>query len=140
MTLKEGLEKFNRENNTYFSNYEKSKEGIDFLECHDICHVLFNCNTSLYGEGTVKIWITFGTTLSFKEVTNGYRNAKAFHLARSYSFGHVIKNIFRLVISIPTTIIRARQMSKPWPFREYHSYMNMPLDKIRKEFNIRVSS
>ena len=138
LTLQEGLDEFNKKNSKYFSGGHHSSAGEEFLKHHDIAHIVFGCDTSIYGEGVVKIWTTFGTTLSFWKVVNGYKDASAFELARKYSFSHVVKNIFKFLLTIPKTIIRAKQMNKPWPFYDFDSYLNVPLSEIRKEFNIRV--
>lgn len=138
ITLAEGLTIFQRKNATVFTKKELSKEGKEFLDCHDIAHVVFDCGTTLYGEGVVKIWATFGTTLSFWKVTKGYNDASAFQLFSQYSIGHIIKHILHLLSVIPKTIFRARQMSKPWPFTKYQAYLDRPLSEIREEFNIRI--
>ncbi len=136
ITLQQGLDLFQKKNKKIFKKQSISKKGEAFLLNHDIAHVIFGCNTTLYGEGVVKIWTTFGTTLSFWKVVNGYNEASAFSLFKMYSFTHIMKNIFRFLIVIPKTIFRAKKMSKPWPFSEYQSYLNMPISEIRKEFNI----
>lgn len=69
ITLRQGLEMFHKENKDYLSH---DKEGISskakaFFMSHDIAHVLFGCDISLFGEGSVKIWTIFGTTLRFLE-------------------------------------------------------------------------
>ena len=136
ITLQEGLDKFYEKNRKYFSKRSISKEGEAFLKCHDIAHIVFGCDTTIYGEGVVKIWTTFGTTLSFWEVVRGYDEASAFELFKMYSFRHVMKNIFRFLVVIPKTIVRAKNMTKPWPFSGYKAYLNTPIADIRKEFNI----
>ena len=138
ITLLEGLELFQEKNKKYFSSHHGSVSGNEFLKHHDIAHVVFGCNTSIYGEGVVKIWTTFGTTLSFGKVISGYKNASAFELAKKYSLGHVLKNIFRFLAAVPKTIIRAKKMTKPWPFVDYSSYLHTSLSEIRREFNIKV--
>jgi len=140
MTLQEGLIEFQEKNGKYFSKDSYSSEGEAFLNCHDIAHVVFGCDTSIYGEGIVKIWTTFGTSLNFGEVTRGYYEAKAFKLSREYSLKHVFKNIFKLLMTIPKAIYRAKKMKKSWPFKEYKKYLNTPIDQIRMEFNIQVIS
>jgi len=94
-TLQQGLEKFNKKNMKYSSKRSVSVEGEAFLICHDIAHVVFGCDTAIYEKGIVKIWITFGTTLSFWKVISSYNDANDFQLFRMYSFLHVIKNILR---------------------------------------------
>lgn len=138
MILQEGLEAFQKKNRKYFSKRSYSEEGKEFLRCHDIAHVVFGCDTTLYGEGVVKIWTTFGTTSSFWKVIRGYNDANAFELFSEYSFRHVMKNIFSYLRVIPKAIVSAKKMTKPWPFSSYQAYLNTPISEIRKEFNIQV--
>ena len=138
LTLEQGLANFVAKNSKFFAGKTMSEEGAVFLKCHDITHVVFGCGTTIYGEGVVKIWTTFGTTLSFWKVVRGYNEASAFELAKMYSFGHVVKNIFRLLAAIPKVIVRAKRMAKPWPFAEYEPYLQVPLAEIREEFGIEV--
>ena len=136
MTLKEGIALFHKRNMKYFDERPQSQKGSDFLRCHDVAHVVFDCDTRLYGEGVVKVWTTFGTTLSFWQVTRGYNEVSAFQLFKKYSLGHIMKNILSFLIAIPTVIIRAKRMTKPWSFTGYEPYLNTPLSEIRKEYNI----
>lgn len=137
-TLQEGLDDFYKKNSQYFAERPQSEKAKQFLRNHDVAHVVFDCDTSIYGEGVVKIWTTFGTTLSFWKVITSYNEADAFELFKMYSFRHVSKNIFKVLKSIPKTILRARRMSQAWPFEDYDNYLNTPLVEIRKMFNIEV--
>lgn len=140
ITLRQGLEKFHKEHEAYLSHNkdEITPEAKTFLKAHDIAHVLFGCDISLFGEGSVKIWTIFGTTMGFWRHIKAYKEANAFELSRNFSFGDVISNIFKLLFSIPVLIIRARKMHKPWPWGGFEPYMDRPIAEIRKEFNIRV--
>lgn len=115
-----------------------SSEAKSFFRSHDIAHVLFGCDISLYGEGSVKLWTLFGTTLGFWDHINGYRSASAFHLSKKYTLSHIASNIVRLLLAIPVIIIRARQMSKPWNWIGYKDYLDTPISDIRQEYNIKV--
>ncbi|MEM9921896.1 MAG: hypothetical protein AAF990_27575 [Bacteroidota bacterium] len=79
-------------------------------------------------------WDDFG----FLESGWGYNEVNAFDLFRQYSFGHIAKNIWRLLRSAPKVIVRARSMTKPWPFTDYGPYLDQPIVEIRKAFNIQV--
>jgi len=141
ITLRQGLEKFYKEYSDYHSH---TKEGISneakaFFSSHDIAHVVFGCDISLFGEGSVKIWTLFGTTLGFWNHIKGYKEANAFRLSRNFGFTDVVKNSFKFLFSIPGLIIRARKMHKPWPWSGYEPYLDMPISEIRKEFNIQLS-
>ena len=138
ITLQEGLDEYNRKNMKYFSDRDVSDEAKEFFRCHDIAHVVFGCDTSIFGEGVVKIWTVFGTTLGLWKHITGYNEADAFTLFRMYSPQHVAKNILRLLFVIPTIIFRAKRMSKLWTWTNYESYLNVPINDIRKEFNINI--
>ncbi|MEB8330216.1 hypothetical protein OO009_12700 [Flavobacteriaceae bacterium KMM 6897] len=140
ITLKQGLEKFYKEHKSHLNH---NKEGIpsevkSFFKSHDIAHVLFGCDISLFGEGSVKIWTIFGTTLGFWNHISAYKKANAFELSRDFSLVHVVSNIFKFLISIPALIIRSKKMHKPWPWSEYEPYLDIPISEIRKEFNIHI--
>ena len=141
ITLRQGLEKFHREYKNHLSHTEKeiSHQAREFFKSHDIAHVLFGCDISLFGEGSVKIWTIFGTTLGFWNHIRGYREASAFRLSRNFTFAHVMRNIFKFLFSIPILIVKARKMHKPWPWSDFESYLDMPINEIRQEFNIQVS-
>jgi ubiquinone biosynthesis protein Coq4 len=139
-TLKQGLEKFYKEHKSHLNH---NKEGIpsevkSFFKSHDIAHVLFGCDVSLFGEGSVKLWTIFGTTLGFWNHIRGYKEANAFELSRNFSLPHFVSNIFKLLLSAPVLIIRARSMYKPWPWSEFESYLDTSISEIRKEFNIHI--
>lgn len=140
ITLKQGLEKFYKEHDSHLIH---NKEGIPsdvkiFFKSHDIAHVLFDCDISLFGEGSVKVWTIFGTTLGFWKHISAYKKANAFELSRNFSRAHVISNIFKLLIAIPVLIIKSKNMHKPWPWTEFETYLDTSISDIRKEFNILV--
>lgn len=138
VTLREGLERYRAANATVISAREVSPEAAQFFRCHDVAHVVFGCDTSLSGEGTVKLWTIFGTTLGFWKHLRGYSEASAFALFRQYSRHHLVKHLGRLLRSIPGTIQRARRMTRPWPWSDHDGYLDCGIDDIRAEFGIEV--
>ena len=140
LTLRQGLANFHCEYKSHLSHNKigTSKEAQSFFRSHDIAHVLFGCDISLYGEGSVKIWTIFGTTLGFWKHITGYQDANAFDLSKNFTVVHVAKNIFKFLVSIPTIILRAKRMFKPWNWAEFERYLDMPISEIREEFNIQV--
>lgn len=140
ITLRQGLEKFRNEYKERLRHEKRdaSMEAKAFFESHDIAHVLFGCDITLYGEGSVKIWTIFGTTLGFWNHLKGYQDANAFALAKDFSILHILKNIFKFLIAIPIIIIRAKQMSKPWNWVGFEQYLDTPISEIREEFNIKI--
>ena len=140
ITLRQGLEKFHKEYKNHLSHNKKgiSSEAQAFFKSHDIAHVLFDCDISLFGEGSVKIWTIFGTTLGFWKHIKGYQEADALELSKNFNIAHVINNIFKFLSSIPVLIIRAKRMHKLWLWSEFEPYLDTPISEIRKEFNIQV--
>jgi ubiquinone biosynthesis protein Coq4 len=140
ITLRQGLERFYEE---YKSHLSQNKEGIpnevkSFFKSHDIAHVLFGCDISLFGEGSVKIWTIFGTTLGFWKHIRAYKNAKGYELSKNFSPAHNVNNIFKFLSSLLALIIRSKKMIKLWPWADYESYLDTPIYDIRKEFNIKI--
>lgn len=140
LTLRQGLEKFRNQYKDSLSHHQAdtSEEAKAFFESHDIAHVLFGCDITLYGEGSVKIWTIFGTSLGFWNHIRGYQDANAFTLSKEFTMLHVLKNIFKFLLAIPRIIIRAKQMSKPWHWVGFEAYLDVPISVIREEFNIKI--
>ncbi len=138
LTLRQGLDRYASVNQGVLSTREVSEEAAQFFRCHDVAHVVFACDTTLVGEGTVKIWTIFGTTLGFWKHLRGYSEADAFSLFRQYSRRHLAQHIGRLLTSLPSTIMRARGMTTRWPWSEYEPYLDVTLADIRAEFGIEV--
>ena len=140
ITLREGLDKFYEtyHENLSHTDFSLPKDVKDFFRSHDIAHVVFGCDISLYGEGSVKLWTIYGTTLGFWKHIAEYRKANAFELSRKLAFTDSVRDFFKLVVSIPLLIIRAKKMYKPWPWMNFENYLDTPIDEIRKEFNINV--
>lgn len=140
ITLRQGLEKFYEEHKSHLSH---NKEEIpcdvkSFFKSHDIAHILFGCDITLFGEGSVKIWTVFGTPLGFWNHIKAYKKSNAYELSKNFSLAHIAGNIFKFLLNIPVLIIRAKRMQKLWPWSEFEPYLDTPISEIRKEFNIQV--
>lgn len=140
ITLRQGLEKFRSQCKGRLSHDQEdtSSEAKVFFESHDIAHVLFDCDITLYGEGSVKIWTIFGTTLGFWNHLRGYQDANAFELSKGFPITHIARNLLKFLIAVPKIIIRTRRMSKPWNWAGFEPYLDKPISEIRIEFNIRI--
>lgn len=137
ITLQEALDAFNQKNSANFADRELTAASAEFFRCHDVAHVVFDCDTTLYGEGVVKLWTLFGTTLGLWQHLTGYKEVNAFSLFRMYSWRHISNNILRLLVDIPRVVIRARSMTKLWPWSEFETYLDKPIEDIRRQFNIK---
>ena len=136
VTLREAFGKFHRKNSRIVSDTEISDDSEMFFNCHDVAHVIFGCDTSLRGEGIVKLWTIFGTTLRFANHVKEYADANAFELFRKYNLKHILANVPKVIVVAPIVITRAHKMKKKWPWASYDKYLDTPINEIRKEFNI----
>lgn len=139
LTLAEGLARYFRANAGVLTTRDVSEGAAAFFRCHDVAHVVFGCDTSLYGEGTVKLWTIFGTTLGLRGHLRGYAEAGAFALFRQYGWRHVVRNTVRLIPSVPATIRRARAMRAPWPWEGHEDLLDRTLTDLRAEFGIELA-
>lgn len=140
MTLRQGLEIFRKDYQIHLTHNKEhtSTEAITFFNAHDIAHVIFDCDISFYGEGAVKLWTIFGTTLGFWNHIKGYRSAEAFSLSKKFTIRDLINDLPKLILITPKIIRRASRMSKPWPWEYYEDYLDQSIVSIREEFNIRT--
>jgi hypothetical protein len=65
LTLREGLEELYRHNPEVVS-VSKAKGKI-FID-HDLTHIIFGCDTSIFGELLLKPWVLLGCAISMNEL------------------------------------------------------------------------
>lgn len=136
MTLREALKEFHQSNPGVIDSAKIDIEAKGFFVCHDIAHVIFDCDTSVQGEGTVKLWTLFGTTLGVLDHFKGYQEVNAFELAQNYSVKQTFLGGLKVLSLLPSVIIRSRQMKKKWPWSCFDKYLDISVTAIREEFNI----
>ena len=138
LTLREGLHRLRQQNARLFSDRDDSADVQEFFLCHDTAHVVFGCDTSIFGEGMLKIFTIFGSTLGFWKHLTAYSQANASALFRQYSFNHVVRNVFYVIAGMPRAWVRARRMTRAWPWADHDEYLDTTVAEIRREFNIEV--
>jgi ubiquinone biosynthesis protein Coq4 len=112
VTLRESFDEYHRKNSRIVSDTEISNNSQIFFKCHDIAHVIFECDTSLRGEGIVKLWTIFGTTLGFVNHVKEYAEENVFELFREYSLKHILANVPKVIVVALVVITRAHKMKK----------------------------
>lgn len=138
ITLREGVRRHRQKNTAISTEDDLSPEAQAFFRCHDVAHVVFGCDTSIVGEGVLKVFTIFGTTLGFRGHLSGYAAADAFRLFRQYSVLHVLTNILKLPVYLSLALVRANRMSKRWPWSEHTAYLDKTIEEIRTDFSIEV--
>lgn len=137
MTLGEGLAE-------YYAAYPLLKRGPtlsppaeEFFRCHDVCHVVFGCDTSLANEAVVKLSSIFGTTGGLG-VLRGYALYDSLDIYRKLPIGEVLLTIAAAVVIVPRTISRRMQQTRRWPWTDFTALLDTPLADLRRDFGIRV--
>ena len=138
-TLAEGLEEFHAGFDNVLQQSEMSSDRArELFRCHDICHVLFGCDTTVGNEVLVDTWSIFGTDVSVKEYTDYLRIPEARQALAAAGFVRGLLESIRATPRLFDVFLRTREMGKKWPFYAGDAFLDKPLVEIRKEFNIRV--
>jgi hypothetical protein len=110
------------------------------LHIHDAIHVLFACPTTVAGEVQAHAWTLFGTTVARTDAHRVMRHGD--HRKAIAAIGH-----FRLLTTwlsaIPMLLgvyRKSRAMSSRWPAERLGEFLDLPLDRIRHDYRIRVAS
>lgn len=142
-TLQEGL------NELYANAPEVHRTSVTkgkFFQDHDLTHVLFGCDTSIYGELDLKAWILFGTNISTRELRDYANDEEVQKLNKEGEallggkFLSLLKIIF---VFLPqffmSWLLRVRKMKKKWPHSQVtEKMMSQRLCDLRDEYGIKI--
>ena len=137
-TLAEGLAEYNEAFAGLISLRYSTPDGERFFRSHDIVHVVFGCDISLDDEAVVKICSVFGTTGGFG-VLRGYRLPEAKEGYGTLKFAEVVATACRSCYLVPRAFVACRRMTSPWPWDEFHVWLDRPLCEIRDRFGVAVA-
>ena len=138
LSLQTGLEEYRSGFPGLLDASELPSRAARFFHAHDICHVVFGCDTSVAQEAMADTWSVFGTSLGFGAYLDYLRLPQANNIFRQIGYGRTAWETLRVSPRLVQVIIRARHMARPWPFWDNDQYLGIPLKKIREEFNIRL--
>ncbi|NQZ83261.1 MAG: hypothetical protein HRT52_19830 [Colwellia sp.] len=138
LTLREALTEFYSVNSHLFSAPKPDTEWTELLVHHDVGHVFFGVNTSILDEAAGDYWTLFGTDLSFTDYLAYAKSPEGKKLIKEIGFINIVKSLFLGIPLLYKVYLRTRKMTRKWETRGYHQYMDTPLVKIRKEFNLNI--
>ncbi len=138
-TLREGLEEFHSGFANVIQESDMSSDlARKLFHCHDTCHVIFACDTTIGNEALVDTWSIFGTDVTVKDYTQYLRIPEGKQAFAGAGFVRTLLESIRVTPKLFDLLLRTREMTKKWPFYGGDAYLDKPLTEIRKEFNIRV--
>ena len=139
MTLREGLDEYYRMNPEVTPPEEASEEGEQFFHSHDVTHVVFGTTTTFRDEGINDLWSMYGLDISMREyVGRGLEVPEVKALFKEFGTWAFIKELAKFPGYWPKVRRQAKKMTKPWPWKGYADYLDVPLAQVRREFGIEV--
>jgi hypothetical protein len=156
ITLKEALDQYYAQNPGFYKPDEFEGSSNNILLTHDICHIVFGCDTSIAGETKLEVWTLFATNLGFKTYYDDYLSPLLMAGKDALSGDSVAKEGFKEAIRIffkpPKSIqqfvsvsfsyikvfLMTRKVNPKWHYYNYHSHLDRSIAAIRREFNIQV--
>jgi len=138
-TLREGLAEFR----SGFANviddaHMSSEEAKRLFHCHDLCHVVFGCDTTVGNEGMVDVWSIFGSDIGLDDYRRFVKLPEGQAALKGAGITRALLESIQASPKLFDAFMRAREMKKKWPFHDPDAYLDRPLVEIREEFNIHV--
>jgi hypothetical protein len=115
-----------------------STEAREFFRSHDVVHVLYGCGTSMPEEAIVKLASLFGTT-GGRHVLRGYTHHEALDIYRHLPIAGTLAALMAAPFLILRTVWRCKHQTRPWPWKGFEPYLQVPLVEVRRQFGITVA-
>lgn len=138
MKLRDGLEEYYGTITGLITADNAPREVAELFHFHDVCHVVFGCDTSPRGEALVDTWSIFGTTVTLKTYQKYLSFQETKSIFESMTFMDMLKMLGESTTAVPVAFWRAQHMTQKWPFRDHEQYLDRPLNEIRAEYGIEV--
>ena len=143
LTLREGLEELYR-HNPEVASVSKAK-GKTFID-HDLTHIIFGCDTSIFGELLLKPWILLGCEISMNELKEYAADPEVQKLNKEGEalLGGKILGTLKIVFYYTPLffwiwLTHVRKMSRKWPHSALTEEMlNTKICDLRTEYQISV--
>lgn len=136
MTLREALDELRRAEGDV--TQDVSGELAAALEAHDVVHIMFGLDISDLDEIVAHGWMVCGTTLSFAEIHEIMRGRDHRRFSTGLGHGKRVLLVLRALPRLVGAYVRARRMTKRWPWHSYAAFLDRPLDELRREFGIEL--
>ncbi len=138
LSLRAGLEEYRSGFSGLLDENELPSRAARFFRAHDICHVAFGCDPSVAREAMADIWSIFGASLGCRAYLDYLRLPQTNNIFRQIGYARTAWETLRVSPRLIQVMIRTRHMARPWPFWDTDQYLDVPLKRIREEFNIRL--
>jgi ubiquinone biosynthesis protein Coq4 len=139
ITIQQALDRYYAQNPDFYQPNRLDDDSRKVFFAHDVCHIIFGCDTSLVGEGKVEQWTIHSTNFNFQNYVDTILGTEATRQAVSeISVWQVFIQGFLNIYPLIKTYFRARQVKPKWDFYNYSAYLDRSIAEIREEFNIEI--
>lgn len=139
-TVREALEAYYAKN-PGLTRFQPGEPGAELFMPHDICHVVFGLGTSLVEETLVDVWTMAGSDVRLRTYigyTKYIGTIEPAQIIKEFGWIGVIRETLSSAPYAWRAFRAARRMKKPWPFKDYETYLDKSLNAVRREFGIEV--
>jgi len=137
-SLAEGIAEYYAHNAALLDPSNLPLDAAELFCQHDAGHVVFGCDTSLRGETLIDTWTLFGTTAGLRGYLEYFRYPQVNQIFANAGYWRIALEVVRSLPDVFRVLVRSRQLSAKWPWRDYERHLARSLSEIRREFNIRV--
>lgn len=143
-TLREGLEEYYRFNAHITPPETQPPEFAQILQAHDVGHVIYGCDTSMYDELKILPLFWWTSECTFQQF-HKMRNTPAVDVMYDdliqekgvlWLYGSILKVLPRLIPELIIIWFRTRQRHHRLPFLEFEPLLDRSLLDIRQEFDL----
>lgn len=128
--------------NPQFTPWYGYPAGIEqeAMKAHDICHIIFGCDTSLLGEFRVELWSAFGTnlgTIGYSKIASNKKVLKEpLEIVRKIGYFKVLWLMLTHIFEVIRIPYLSRKMKKKWVCFSEEQYLKKTIGEIREEFGV----
>ncbi|MGN6516567.1 MAG: hypothetical protein ACTHLR_12105 [Rhizomicrobium sp.] len=140
LTLAQGLGEYYRANGgRVLPPASLPPESAALFKSHDICHVIFGLDTSLYDEAMADTRTLLSCDVGFARYT-GYlvTNKETQAIFKEIGFGAALWGTLKTLPRMARALRENFRMAKKWPWVPPEEYMERSLGDLRREYGIRV--
>jgi len=137
-TVREALTEYRLDIPGYFDEALVGSVSATFFHRHDLCHVIFGCDTSYLQEGMIDTWTMLGTDVGILNYLRFMRLPEIKQLAKTVDWWEMLRETPRTIVAMVRIYRASRRMTGRWPWQDNTAYMDRRLCDIRRELNIKV--
>jgi ubiquinone biosynthesis protein Coq4 len=139
ITIQQALDRYYAQNPDFYQPDRLDDDSRKVFFAHDVCHIIFGCDTSLVGEAKVEQWTIHSTNFNFQEYVDMVLSTEA--TRQAVNEVSIVQMTVKGILNIPIlikTYLRAKKVKPKWDFYNYSGHLERSIAEIRTEFNIRV--